>query len=401
MSRVTTCAKPGVALWFRYGPGTHAQLFPALPHVLRMLSDHAEVHYFGMRGGPADRDVVPDAVRVHWLPWSVKRQSGGDKWIKTLLWLAALPLMGHRCQRLGIRLIFMDETLPLSTLLARVFYRGMVVTTVADFFATIYGERRFGFHLLARAVNAMDLWSWRRLPLVFTKTRAARDYLLDHGLDAERVTVTYNPCDLKLFRPGDRLEARREFSLGPDDYVAVHHGVMHPNKGNEFLIRALSPVMKGDVRVKLLLIGDGPEMPRLRRLVDSLGLARQVLMTGWLSTPEHVSRGLTAADVGLAMRIGQFSDHFHVTDTLVHELACGLPVLAARLGGMAEILEGSGAGDLFDPADENDFRAKFTRLMNDPGLRSGMSAAARRCAESKFDPASIARQTVESLRRVM
>ena len=397
MSETTNRRRPRIALWFRYGPGDHAQLFSALPDLLRRLAEKADVHYFGLRGAPAAGGVIPPGVTVHELPFSVRRADGRDKWIKTLLWLALLPWLGLRCRRMGIELIFMDETLPLSTRLARVFYRGHVITMVADFFLTIYGETQPWLRLPARWINALDLRAWRRLPLLFTKTETARRYLIERGAAPEKVVVTYNPCDLERYRPRDRAEARRRFGFDPTDYVAVHHGILHPNKGNDFLLRSLAPILREQPRVKLLLIGDGPEMPILRRLARELDVESQIRLTGWLPALEDVSWGLNAADVGLVMRRGQFSDHFHVTDTLAHNLACGLPVLAARLGGMEEIVGGADVGELFDPTDADDLRDKFTALMNDPARRARQAAAARRRAETCFARDDIARRTAAAL----
>ena len=103
--------------------------------------------------------------------------------------------------------------------------------------------------------------------------------------------------------------------------------------------------------LRYLLIGDGPEMARLQNLVQELGLESICTLTGWLPTLPDVNQALNAGDIGLVMRTGAPSDDFHMTGALVHNMACGLPLLAARLGGVSEVVQEGRNGLLFDPSD--------------------------------------------------
>ena len=66
------------------------------------------------------------------------------------------------------------------------------------------------------------------------------------------------------------------------------------------------------------------------------------------------------------MRTGQETDHFHMTDTLTHEMACAKPILAVNLKGIAEIIEEGKNGLLFDPGNTQEFKDKLTRLYHNP-----------------------------------
>lgn len=73
----------------------------------------------------------------------------------------------------------------------------------------------------------------------------------------------YDPCDLNLYRPlpdAERAAARQSFGFAPDDIVLVHHGILHPNKGNDWILRALADIRAEVPQLRYLLIGDGPEM---------------------------------------------------------------------------------------------------------------------------------------------
>ena len=138
-------------------------------------------------------------------------------------------------------------------------------------------------------------------------------------------------------------------------------------------------------------------MPRLRHLAAELNLEGTVVFTGWLKTIREVNQALNAADIGLAMRIGQQADNFHVTGALVHSLACGLPVLAARLAGMSEIINDGENGLLFDPADMDDFAGQLQRLAADPELRRRLGRAGLETARRLFDMHEVTRATVTPL----
>ena len=100
------------------------------------------------------------------------------------------------------------------------------------------------------------------------------------------------------------------------------------------------------------------------------------------------------------MRVGNPSDQFHLTSTLVHNMACGLPVLAARLGGFQEVLEEGKNAVLFDPDRPEELQAALIRLAEDADLRARLGDAALRTARERFDTRDIGPQLAEHLRRL-
>lgn len=389
--------RPRIALWFRYGPAEHTELFHAMPDIIEALDQRCEVHYFGLQS----RKPVPERIRnhavIHSLPFRVDRASNRDKFLKTALWLLALPWIGRQCRKLDIRAVYIDETIPLSALLARTFFGPKVAMTVADFFVDIYFSGQPLLRPLARWIRRIDLATWRRLPLIFTRARHTREYLAGEGIPAGRIFPVYDPCDMTVYHPVDRKSARMRFGFADDEIILVHHGILHPNKGNDRILQALADARQEHPRLRYLLIGDGPDMPRLRDLADRLNLGGIVRFTGWLATREEVNTALNASDIGLVMRIGQESDNFHTTGALVHNMAAGLPILAARLGGVSEIALEDRNGLLFDPSDMAEFRIKLDRLIRDPTLRERLGKAAHADALEYFDMRRVTESTVNPL----
>lgn len=394
---MTATAQPKIALWFRYGPAEHAELFHAMPEIVESLARHGEVHYFGWASSKPVPDSIARHAVIHHLPGRVNRSSPFDKAWKTLLWILAIPWIGLRCRALGIRAVYIDETVPLTGLLGRVFFGPRVAMTVADFFPEIYFGGKPWLQPLVRAIRAVELAAWRRLPLLFTRAQSTKRYLVENGVPAGVVHPVYDPCDFNIYHPADRQAARAQFGYGPDELVLVHHGILHPNKGNDRILRAMARVRDELPGLRYLLVGDGPEMPRLHELAHELRLEDRVRLTGWLPKMQDVNTALNAGDVGLVMRVGMREDDFHATGALVHNMACGLPILSARLGGTSEIVREGVEGLLFDPNSEDEFLAKLRAMIQQPAARSEYGKAALARAQELFDMQRVTRNTVDPL----
>lgn len=392
-----TSVKPKIAFWFRYGPAEHTELFHAIPRLVVRLAEHCEVHYFGMNSGkPVPQDILDHAV-VHHLPFRVNRKSTGDKAAKMLLWYLCLPFIALYCRWTRVTTVYIDDFLPLGAWFARLFFGPNVAIMVADFLLDAYADRVMILKPLARLVNALDLAAWRRQRLIFTHAKATRTFLAQHGVPPERVLPVYDPCDTQLYCPVPRGPARARWGYGTEEVVLVHHGILHPNKGTDRILRWLAPLMKRHPQLRFLIIGTGPDLEALKQLARSLGIAPSVTFGGWLPTPQDVNVGLNASDIGLAMRTGQHGDSFHVTGALVHGMAAGLPILAARLGGMTEIVQDGDSGFLFDPESEAEFGEALTRLVVNPALREQLGRKALQLARQYFDMDSVADQIAQPL----
>jgi glycosyltransferase involved in cell wall biosynthesis len=233
-------------------------------------------------------------------------------------------------------------------------------------------------------VEWIDCWSWKKLPVVYTHVEFAKKFLVERGLEADRIHVVPNPCDHTKFHPVDpatRAETRRNFGFTEEDLVLSHHGILHPNKGNDWILHRIAELEEEIPNLNYLLIGDGPEMKNLNQLALKLGIQDRVVFTGWLPSEKALNNALASSDIGLVMRIGQKTDHFHMTDTLNHEMACGKPIMAVDLKGIAEFIEDGKNGFLFSPDHPEAFTTKLTDLAHNPSKRADFGAEALECSK--------------------
>ena len=376
--------KPKIAFFFRYSPADHTELSPAVPALIERLARDAEVHYFGMGSKKAVPPLILQHAILHLCPFKVDRASSRDKFIKTLLWYLWLPWIGLRCRFMGIDAVYFNDYLPLGAWLVRIFYGPNYAYWVADFLHHVYAEKCLWFKPLARLIDRLDFAAWRKTPLIFTHARATIAFLEGHGIPALRIIPIHDPCDTDLYKPVPRNGARQEWGYEADDFILVHHGILHPNKGIDRIITALAPLMAIHSRLHFLIIGSGPELSRLQEQVRQLKLGRQIRFTGWLESLEKVNMALNAGDVGLVMRTGGAHDDFHTTSALVHSMAAGLAVLSARRGGIAEVISDGSNGFLFDPDNMEEFSARLLQLQASPELRHQFGQAARTLACDLF-----------------
>jgi len=326
----------------------------AVPGIVENLSKNADIHFFGPKTTEPPNTGLRSNLQTHELPYRFNRANPSDKITKTLLWYCWLPIIGLRCRLSGIHLIWNDETVPLTAPILQLFFGKNVSITVMDFFARIYTERHPHMRWLCKLVESIDFAAWRKLPLIFTKVLYTQEFLAARGVPKSVMHLYRNPVDHEKFHPVDdetRMITRGKLGFSDNDIVLSHHGILHPNKGNDWILQRLAEVKDDLPFLKFLLIGNGPEMDSLKKLADGLDMSDRVVFTGWLPSENDLNNALASTDIGLVMRIGQKTDHFHMTDTLAHEMACGKPILAVNLKGIAEVIEDGKNGFLFSPKD--------------------------------------------------
>jgi N-acetyl-alpha-D-glucosaminyl L-malate synthase BshA len=189
------------------------------------------------------------------------------------------------------------------------------------------------------------------------------------GLPADvGIDVIPNFVDANLFSPGPptgRSTTR----------VLTHVSNFRPIKRVDDVVRVFAAV-RSQARVRLELVGDGPERPRVEALVRELGIEHDVRFHG--ETPDLVEL-YRASDVFL---LPSASESFGLA--ALEAMACGVPVVAADVGGVPEVVVDGETGFLAAVGDVQGMARHVRLLLGDERLHARVSAAARRHAESHF-----------------
>jgi phosphatidylinositol alpha-1,6-mannosyltransferase len=172
---------------------------------------------------------------------------------------------------------------------------------------------------------------------------------------------------VETFRPDPvgRRSVRSRYGLGEAPLLlSVSRLVIR--KGQDSLIRAVPAILDSVPNARVLIVGDGPEAPRLRGLVDALGLGGQVTFAGSIprsDLPAHYA----AADVfAMPCRTrGSGLDVEGLGIVFLEASASGLPVIAGRSGGAPETVQPGRTGTVVDGRDVPELAAAVTDLLSD------------------------------------
>lgn len=382
--RTTQC--PCLVSLFRYSLHDHEAMANTYPHVLAKLGTMAEVHHFCGRG--PSRHWVADrpGVTVHELPIRFQRRSESDKWLKTFLWYIVSLKAAWWARRHQAKLVYIEESLPWLPAMISLVSGRPVAMSAADIFWDVYLPDRGFTGALKRLFLRIDACIWKRLQGLITHTNAFKDYAIGLGLDAGRIWVVPEACEEHIFTRLDRTHARHAAGYKDNELIILHHGILAPNKALDRLLDYIAPILRARLNVRLEFVGDGPVRGLLEKKARELGIENQVRMLGWLPDVSRLNLLLNASDISLIMREGRFSDHFQVTANLLHSLACGSTILAARLKGISELVEEGRNGLLFDPADGAECGRQLTRLLDDAALRASLADAAFDTARNRLNP---------------
>ena len=199
-----------------------------------------------------------------------------------------------------------------------------------------------------------------------------------YNAPAHRIQIVPCGVDLSLFKPLDILEARKRLGLNGEK-VIIYVGRIEPIKGLDLLLRSAA-IMDGKDSLKVMVIGGDAsrerELQRLNKLTDELGLNDTVEFMGVVDQ-RLLPIYYNAADVCV---VPSYYESFSLVALEAH--ACGIPVVAYRVGGLPSVIENGSTGYLMSWRCPEPLADSLEVIFSSKGLRKSMSIAARKRAES-------------------
>ncbi|MBI4477018.1 MAG: N-acetyl-alpha-D-glucosaminyl L-malate synthase BshA [Acidobacteria bacterium] len=190
------------------------------------------------------------------------------------------------------------------------------------------------------------------------------------------ITVIYNFLDCEFYdrRPNAALRARLCPS-GTCEKLVVHVSNFRPVKQVDAVVQIFARIRR-KVRARLVLVGEGPESPKAAHEIRALNLERDVEMIGEANDVVGV---LSIADLFL---LPSLQESFGLA--ALEAMACGVPVVASRVGGLPELIVDGVSGSLHGPRDLDGMAQSAVDILTDAGKHQAMAAAARRMAVERF-----------------
>lgn len=207
----------------------------------------------------------------------------------------------------------------------------------------------------------------------YLKAKTLEDFKVTRPIE---VIPNFVNCDVyqPIWDEGERAEARKRFAPN-GEAVLIHLSNFRPVKRVVDVVRVFAQVARA-LPAQLVLVGDGPDRSAAEWMAHDLGIHGKI---HFLGKQERVNEILPLADL---MLMPSELESFGLA--ALEAMACKVPTIATRVGGVPELIE-DGVNGLLFPVGDTDAMAEATiGLLRDPARLNEMRDAARRTAQKRF-----------------
>lgn len=238
-------------------------------------------------------------------------------------------------------------------------------------------------------------WILRRTDAFVAISQEIADGLKNDGVQLEKIYKITNFVDISRFQPLDsdeRSMLKRTLSLDKD-IIINFTGRIVGRKGIDVLINAMATNRELLLSSILIIVGSGPDEDKMKNLVSRLGIDNNIRFLGQTS---EVVRYYQASDIFVLPSYAE-----GMSNSLLEAMACGLPVIASRIGGVVDVIEDGKTGILFEPGDISGLSSALVRLANDAELRQRLGIEARKKMVKDFSIERVAEEYIKFFENVV
>lgn len=235
---------------------------------------------------------------------------------------------------------------------------------------------------------------------IITIADSMRAEIIGRGIPAEKISVVPNVVDVNRFKPRPKSQALLGRHSLNGSQVIGYISNLGFREGIDNLIRAVGLLRDSGLDVKCLVVGDGPERDRLSALVDELGLGDHVVLTGHVPNSEILDY-YAAIDLFVIPRIDDRAARLVTPLKPLEAMAMGIPVIAADLPALRELVSPGERGEVFRPSDPEHLADIAGDLLVDDDRRMKYAAAGRAWVESDRTVEANAHRYASILRSVL
>jgi glycosyltransferase involved in cell wall biosynthesis len=218
-------------------------------------------------------------------------------------------------------------------------------------------------------------WFVRQADKVITPSQYLAKWVAKWGVAEDRIKVIYNAVE-----PVDEVEPLPVPLATPIKAVTV--GRLVPWKRVDRLLE----VLKALPELGLVVVGDGPERPRLEQMARELGISSRVYFAGQRTKRETLSL-MAACDIFLLNSTYEGLPH-----VVLEAMALGLPVVATAVGGVPEVVRDRETG-MLSPIDSGALNLALRQLVEDSALRQRLGERGYRWIQQHFNQARMIKET--------
>jgi len=199
----------------------------------------------------------------------------------------------------------------------------------------------------------------------------------------KKIETVYNFIDDRVYFKQDAIHLKKEYKIDEDEKVIIHVSNFRKVKRVQDVVYAFQKIHR-KVKSKLLLVGDGPEMTYVNRLVRELGLVEHVLFLGKQDSLEEL---YSISDLILLL-----SEKESFGLVLLEAMACGVPCIGTNAGGIPEVIIEGETGYTCDIGDIETIAIRAIQILSDQDLHNRMAENAVYIAKERFHSDKIVSQ---------
>ena len=230
---------------------------------------------------------------------------------------------------------------------------------------------------------------------IIAVSQAVKEHLVGQGVRPDKIRVVYNGIDLDNFTPpADIAGAKVALGLPSDALVVGVVAHFSEKKGHRWFLDAVAPLLADHAGLRVLFLGEGPELEALQAQVETLNIAGRVTFGGYYP---NVVPAMGAIDILVLPALSKEG----FGRVLVEAGALGKPVIGTDVGGIGEVITSGENGFVIEAANAKQLRNSLQILIADDDLRARMGAAGRARALREFSEAQMIQQTERVYRELI
>lgn len=285
--------------------------------------------------------------------------------------LALASKMAEVAKREQLDLLHVHYAIPhaISAILAKQMVNNdlKIVTTLHGTDITVLGYDQSLTDLIRFGIESSD------------KVTAVSNALVDQTYELiqpkKPIETVYNFIDDRVYNKKDATHLKREYGIHEDEKVIIHVSNFRKVKRAQDVVYSFQ-LMQRNINAKLLLVGDGPEMTFVSKLVRELGLADKVLFLGKQDNLEEL---YSLSDLMLLL-----SEKESFGLVLLEAMACGVPCIGTNTGGIPEVIIEGETGYVCEVGDIEQISYRAIQLLSNEELHKKMSDHAIYTARHAF-----------------
>jgi len=229
--------------------------------------------------------------------------------------------------------------------------------------------------------------------IIAVSNYTARSIIEEYDIPKDKIEVIPNGVDINKFNPQiSRVEFRKKWNIsGP---IILYVGRLDYNKGIEYLIKSFSKVVKYIPNAKLVLIGDGPQKNYINKMIDDLNLKKSIKQIIWVNDVD-LPKIYASSDVVV---LPSLMEGFGIV--LLEAMACGIPCIATKAGGVEDVIDNGKTGFIVPPADVDVLYHAIYDLLTDEDLMQRFGVNSRKRVEENFTLQKISNQTLSIYKKM-